>query len=86
MTGLLLGAVWAKQAWGTYWGWDPKETWAAITLLSYLLYIHHRLYAPRKFEVSFALLILSFLFLQICWYGVNYLPAAQGSSIHTYGM
>jgi cytochrome c biogenesis protein len=86
MTGLLLGAVWAKQAWGTYWGWDPKETWAAITLLSYLLYIHHRLYAPRRFEVSFALLILSFLFLQICWYGVNYLPSAQGSSIHTYGM
>jgi cytochrome c biogenesis protein len=83
---ILLGAVWAKQAWGTYWGWDPKETWAAITLLSYLLYIHHRLYAPRRFEVSFALLILSFLFLQICWYGVNYLPAAQGSSIHTYGM
>lgn len=86
MIGLLLGAVWAKIAWGTYWGWDPKETWAAITMLSYLLYIHHRVYCPKRFEVSFLLLIISFLFLQICWYGVNYLPSAQNSSIHMYGM
>lgn len=86
MIGLLLGAVWAKIAWGTYWGWDPKETWAAITMISYLLYIHHRIYRPKRFEISFILLIISFLFLQICWYGVNYLPSAQNSSIHTYGM
>lgn len=84
MIGLLLGAIWAKQAWGTYWEWDPKETWAAITMISYLLYMHHRLYRPRAFAVSIVLLVMSFLFLQICWYGVNYLPSAQGSSIHTY--
>ncbi|WP_329905090.1 cytochrome c biogenesis protein [Porphyromonas pogonae] len=85
MIGLLLGAVWAKQAWGTYWGWDPKETWAAITLMSYLLYVHHRLYRPRAFAHSLILLLTSFLFLQMCWYGVNYLPSAQGVSVHTYG-
>lgn len=84
MTGLLLGAIWAKLAWGTYWNWDPKETWAAITVFSYLLYIHHRLHRPRAFALSLVLLIVSFLFLQICWYGVNYLPSAKDSSIHTY--
>lgn len=84
MIGLILGCLWAKVAWGTYWGWDPKETWAAITLLSYLLYVHHRLHNPRAYGISYLLLGLSFLFLQICWYGVNYLPSAQGASIHTY--
>lgn len=84
MLGLILGCLWAKVAWGTYWGWDPKETWAGITFLSYLLYVHHRLHNPRAYKVSFLLLGLSFVFLQICWYGVNYLPSAQGVSIHTY--
>ncbi len=84
MIGMFLGCVWAKMAWGTYWGWDPKETWAAVTFLSYLLFVHHRLYRPRDYRMSYLLLALSFLFLQICWYGVNYLPSAQGASIHTY--
>lgn len=84
MIGLLLGCIWAKVAWGTYWGWDPKETWAAITMLSYLLFIHHRLYRPRDYRISYYMLALSFVFLQICWWGVNYLPSAQGVSIHTY--
>lgn len=85
MVGLLLGAFWAKQAWGHYWSWDPKETWAAITLLSYLVYVHFRLQSPRAIGTALGLLILSFLLLQICWYGVNYLPSAQGVSVHTYG-
>ena len=66
MTGLLLGAIWAKLAWGTYWNWDPKETWAAITVFSYLLYIHHRLHRPRAFAHSLVLLIVSFLFRDLC--------------------
>lgn len=85
MIGLLLGAIWAKAAWGTYWGWDPKETWAAITMTSYVIYLHHRRFHSRDFKVSLLLLLGSFLFLQMCWYGVNYLPAAT-SSVHTYGM
>jgi len=85
MIGLLLGAFWAKLAWGHYWSWDPKETWAAVTMLSYLLYIHYRLSRPRKILTALWLLFFSFLCLQICWYGVNFLPSAQGISVHTYG-
>ena len=40
--GMLFGALWAKEAWGHYWSWDPKETWAAITWFAYLVYIHYR--------------------------------------------
>ena len=81
--GMIMGALWAKQAWGDYWTWDPKETWAAATWLSYLLYLHLR---PRLKDnnIAFALLIFSFLLLQMCWYGINYLPSAQGVSVHTY--
>ena len=81
--GMVMGALWAKQAWGDYWTWDPKETWAAATWLSYLLYLHLR---PRLKDnnVAFALIIFSFLLLQMCWYGINFLPSAQGMSVHTY--
>ena len=41
--GMLLGSLWAKEAWGNYWSWDPKETWAVITWMGYLIYIHLRL-------------------------------------------
>jgi len=82
--GMLFGAIWAKAAWGHYWSWDPKETWAAATWMGYLLYIHFRLHKPAERKAAFYLLIFSFLLLQICWFGVNYLPAAQGISVHTY--
>lgn len=85
MIGLLLGAIWAKEAWGHYWSWDPKETWAAITMLAYLIYIHYRLQKPLHVKRAIIFLVLAFLCLQICWYGVNYLPSAKGISIHTYG-
>lgn len=81
--GMLFGAIWAKQAWGNYWSWDPKETWAALTWLSYLCYIHIRYRYPRRYKTATVILALSFLFLQICWYGINWLPTAAGS-IHTY--
>lgn len=81
--GMLMGAIWAKEAWGHYWSWDPKETWAAITWLGYLIYIHYRLRKTSSNKTSMVILIISFVLLQICWYGVNYLPSAQ-QSIHTY--
>lgn len=84
--GLLFGALWAKEAWGHYWAWDPKETWAAITWFSYLGYIHFRLGFHLKRRCALGILLLSFLFLQMCWWGINYLPAAQGSSVHTYNI
>ena len=97
--GIVMGALWAKQAWGDYWTWDPKETWAAATWLSYLLYLHLRqgqtsfrdsssngaaLHASRGLRLTLILLVISFLLLQMCWWGVNYLPSAQGFSLHTY--
>ena len=99
--GIVMGALWAKQAWGDYWTWDPKETWAAATWLSYLLYLHLRqgqgsALAPvsstssvtgsarKSLHHALILLLFSFLLLQMCWWGVNYLPSAQGFSLHTY--
>ena len=84
--GMLSGAVWAKEAWGHYWSWDPKETWAAATWFSYLIYIHFRLGKPLLHRKALILLLISFVLLQMCWYGINYLPSAQGVSIHTYNL
>ena len=84
--GMLMGAIWAKEAWGHYWSWDPKETWAAITWLAYLVYVHYRQYHPRTVRPSFWILIISFCLLQMCWWGINYLPSAQGMSVHTYNL
>ena len=82
--GMLFGALWAKVAWGHYWGWDPKETWAAITWLSYLLYIHFRKVRPAEWRTGCLLLLGAFICLQMCWWGINYLPSARGISVHTY--
>lgn len=109
--GIVMGALWAKQAWGDYWTWDPKETWAAATWLSYLLYMHLRQgsalssatsagseaiarqnspaievasHSNKALYRTLFLLIFSFILLQMCWWGVNYLPSAQGFSLHTY--
>ena len=82
--GMIMGALWAKEAWGDFWSWDPKETWAAATWLSYLLYLHLRPRLRNDHHTAFALIIFSFLLLQMCWYGINYLPSAQGASVHVY--
>lgn len=84
--GMLFGALWAKEAWGHYWAWDPKETWAAISWWAYLVYIHFRLRFPKRHKAAMAMLIVSFVLLQMCWWGINYLPAAQGASVHTYNL
>ena len=76
----------AKEAWGHYWAWDPKETWAAATWFSYLVYIHFRLGRPLKSRLALVILLVSFVLLQMCWYGINYLPSAQGVSVHTYNL
>ncbi len=84
--GMLMGAIWAKEAWGHYWSWDPKETWAAATWLGYLVYIHYRLLKTSKNKTSLTILLLAFILLQVCWYGVNYLPSARERSVHTYSV
>ena len=82
MLGMLMGCIWAKEAWGHYWAWDPKEIWAFVTAAAYLVYIHMRL---QKYHPKFILWMLpiAFILLLITWIGVNYLPSAQ-SSVHTY--
>lgn len=82
--GLLFGALWAKTAWGHYWTWDPKETWSFLTWLAYLIYIHLRLFQSHKTITALWMLSLAFIILLICWFGINYLPAAQ-DSVHVYG-
>ncbi len=82
--GMLFGALWAKVAWGDYWGWDPKETWAAITWLAYLVYIHLRKARPRDWQMACTVLLVAFVCLQMCWWGINYLPSARSNSVHTY--
>lgn len=81
--GLVFGALWAKEAWGHYWTWDPKETWAFITWTAYLIYIHHRYRHNKKHQQAMWILLFAFVLLLICWFGVNYLPTAA-NSVHTY--
>ena len=82
--GLLFGALWAKEAWGNYWTWDPKETWAFITWMCYLIYIHIRFYYAKKVKLPLVIITLSFFINMICWFGINYLPSAA-NSVHVYG-
>jgi ABC-type transport system involved in cytochrome c biogenesis permease subunit len=81
--GIIFGAMWAKEAWGHYWSFDPKETWALITWLMYLLYLHYRKFKNQNDRITLIILIIAFLMLLTCWFGVNYLPAAA-KSIHVY--
>jgi ABC-type transport system involved in cytochrome c biogenesis permease subunit len=85
MLGLITGAAWAKEAWGHYWSWDPKETWALITLAAFLIYIHLRLGSSRGVNPKLVLWVppVGLILLMITWLGVSYLPAAQ-MSVHVY--
>ncbi|HDT15257.1 MAG TPA: c-type cytochrome biogenesis protein CcsB, partial [Firmicutes bacterium] len=78
--GIVTGAVWADQAWGRYWSWDPKETWALITWLVYGIYLHLRLVSGWKGQKSAVLAVAGFGFVLFTYFGVNYLL----TSIHSY--
>jgi ABC-type transport system involved in cytochrome c biogenesis permease subunit len=85
--GIISGAVWAKQAWGRYWGWDPKETWSLITWFVYGIYLHFRL-AGASFGVKREKLPLlnavfaigGFAFVGFTYFGVNWLM----KGLHSY--
>jgi cytochrome c-type biogenesis protein CcsB len=81
--GITFGALWAKEAWGNYWTWDPKETWALLTFLVYLIYMHLRTLHKNKTKIHLWILSISFVFLLSAWFGVNYMPSAK-NSVHTY--
>ncbi len=80
--GMLSGALWAEEAWGIYWSWDAKETWALITWGAYLIYFHCRL-APRLERYATLAQILAFLALLTTFLVVNLLPK-MGSLLHSY--
>ena len=80
--GTVLGGVWANESWGRFWGWDPKETWALITFLGYLIAVHLR-YAKKISDFGLALFsVLGFLLVLMTWYGVNFV---LGRGLHSYG-
>ena len=76
--GVLLGARWAYDAWGRYWGWDPKETWAFITWLVYLIYLHMRLVMGWRGRKTAYLSLAGFVVVLVTYIGVNYLSPLHG--------
>ena len=79
--GILSGAVWANQTWGSYWSWDPKETWALITWFIFAIYLHTRLSKGWSGFKSALLASFGFIIIWICYLGVNLL----GTGLHSYG-
>jgi len=79
--GIISGAVWANEAWGSYWSWDPKETWALITWLVFAIYLHSRLIKGWEGKKAAFLGSCGFFVIWICYLGVNFL----GKGLHSYG-
>ena len=79
--GILSGAVWANEAWGSYWSWDPKETWALLTWLVFAIYLHTRLTKGWQGEKPAVIASLGFMLVWFCYLGVNLI----GEGLHSYG-
>ena len=79
--GLITGAVWANEAWGTWWSWDPKETWAFISWLFYAAYLHMRISKGWQGRRPALMATSGFLVVLVCYLGVNFL----GIGLHSYG-
>ncbi|HLP90436.1 MAG TPA: c-type cytochrome biogenesis protein CcsB [Nostocaceae cyanobacterium] len=79
--GIIAGAVWANEAWGSYWSWDPKETWALITWLVFAAYLHARITRGWQGRKPAILAASGFIVVWICYLGVNLL----GKGLHSYG-
>nr|YP_010760299.1 cytochrome c heme attachment protein [Cuscuta pacifica]WEY30297.1 cytochrome c heme attachment protein [Cuscuta pacifica] len=79
--GLVSGAVWANETWGSYWSWDPKETWSFITWLVFTIYLHIRRNKDFEGTKSASVASTGFFIIWICYFGVNLL----GLGLHSYG-
>lgn len=79
--GILSGAVWANEAWGSYWSWDPKETWALLTWLVFAIYLHTRLTKGWEGRKPAVIASLGFVTVWVCFLGVNLI----GEGLHSYG-
>jgi ABC-type transport system involved in cytochrome c biogenesis permease subunit len=78
--GIMTGAVWANSAWGTYWSWDPKETWSLITWLIYAVYLHCRFMRGWRGKRAAWISVIGFASVIFTYYGVNFLL----SGLHSY--
>ncbi|NLI91607.1 MAG: cytochrome c biogenesis protein CcsA [Peptococcaceae bacterium] len=78
---IVLGAIWAEQAWGRYWSWDPKETWALVTWIIYAVYLHLYRQKSWKGQKSNMLVVGGFILVLFTYFGVNFLL----SGLHSYG-
>jgi cytochrome c-type biogenesis protein CcsB len=79
--GIITGAVWANSAWGTYWSWDPKETWSLITWFMYAIYLHSRYVRGWKGTQMAVISAVGFLAVIFTYLGVNLVL----SGLHSYG-
>jgi cytochrome c-type biogenesis protein CcsB len=79
--GIISGGVWANEAWGSYWSWDPKETWALIVWLVFAAYLHTRITKSWQGRRPAILASFGFVVVWICYLGVNLL----GKGLHSYG-
>jgi cytochrome c-type biogenesis protein CcsB len=77
--GIITGAVWANSAWGTYWSWDPKETWSLITWFIYAILLHLRLMRGWNGKRIAIVSIIGFMAVLFTYFGVNLLPG-----LHSY--
>lgn len=77
---IVSGAIWAEQAWGSYWTWDPKETWSLITWLIYGAYLHARLTYGWRGRRAAVMAIIGFIAVMFTFFGVNYFLAG----LHSY--
>ena len=78
--GIVTGAAWANYAWGTYWSWDPKETWSLITWFIYAAFLHARFTRDWRGRKAAVLSIIGFVAVMFTYFGVNYLL----SGLHSY--
>lgn len=81
--GVVMGAIWGKEAWGDYWSWDPKENWALVSWLAYLIYLHIRLMRGWDGRRSMAVCVASFAAVVFTYLGMSLLPTAK-DSVHVY--
>ena len=78
--GIIIGAMWANISWGTYWGWDPKETWSLITLMVYATALHKNMAPGLQKPMNFHIFcILAFLSVLMTYFGVNYILGGMHS-------
>nr|YP_007476250.1 heme attachment to plastid cytochrome c [Diacronema lutheri]YP_009863771.1 heme attachment to plastid cytochrome c550 [Pavlova sp. NIVA-4/92]AGE93749.1 heme attachment to plastid cytochrome c [Diacronema lutheri]QKE31102.1 heme attachment to plastid cytochrome c550 [Pavlova sp. NIVA-4/92] len=79
--GIISGAIWANQAWGSYWSWDPKETWSLIAWIVFAIYLHTRITKSWQGKRPAYIATLGFFTVWVCYLGVNFL----GKGLHSYG-